>query len=392
LRFLTIGDLHLGKGLDVGKPATPGSLPSRTQDRLNLLSWCLQKAQEHKATHLVFTGDVFEDVKPDYSLVELLFKFLNQCNDQKLQVVIVVGNHELRRTGTQYFTVLDLVTSANFTHVQVVKDLKILDLDSNTQLLLIPYRERGSFDTDINTEAVTRCSAWIQAGIASMTAPQRVAVGHLTLQGSLYVGDEISDLARELIMPFEAFSGLDYVWMGHVHKPQVLQESPYLAHVGSLDISDFGETDQTKIVVLFDTETKKMVNIPVPTRNFRKIQLDVPDNLDSPEDWIKTNLKEFAKNTRLTDSIFRVELNLPTKYSSINRKSIEEEIYKLGIHHLERLSEKRPIQSVADKKTTLDASVTPQAAFLLWAERYAEPFKSEFIQASQDLLAELELN
>lgn len=386
LRFLVIGDLHLGKGLDIGKPALAGNLPSRIQDRINLLDWCLLQAEEHQADTLILTGDIFEDVKPDYSLVEILFQFLNKC---KQQIIIVVGNHELKRTGSQYFTVLDLVSSANFPHCQVVKDLTVLDLDSNTQMLLLPYRERGSFQTDSNPEAVARCATWIQAGVASMTASQRLAVGHLTLQGALYVGDEVSDLARELVMPWSAFDGLSRVWMGHVHKPQVLSEQPYLAHVGSLDISDFGETEQTKIISLFDTVTQKTINLPVPTRNLRKIQLEVPEDVEDPEAWVKSALEQYSQTQRVMDAIVRIEIALPSKYATLNRKHLEESIYRLGIHHLERVIEKRPTQSVAEKKTIMDASITPPAAFAQWATRYPEPFQARFLDAAHQLLGRI---
>jgi len=43
---ITLGDIHLGKGLGIGKPATGEKLNSRVQDQLTLLYWVLDEAKK----------------------------------------------------------------------------------------------------------------------------------------------------------------------------------------------------------------------------------------------------------------------------------------------------------------------------------------------------------
>ena len=67
--------------------------------------------------------------------------------------------------------------------------------------------------------------------------------------------NEIDDCITELFCETEMFNKYDYTWLGHIHKPQVLSKKPYIGHIGSMDISDFGEKNQEKFIVLFDSNS-----------------------------------------------------------------------------------------------------------------------------------------
>ena len=107
---------------------------------------------------------------------------------------------------------------------------------------------------------------------------------------------------NELLVPLEYFKDYNYTWMGHVHKPQVMQESPYIAHVGSMDISGFGEVSDQKELILFENNSFKTVYLP--NRQFRHIILQVPEDVEDINKYIKDYLKE----ADLDGCILRLEL------------------------------------------------------------------------------------
>ena len=62
----------------------------------------------------------------------------------------------------------------------------------------------------------------------------------------VYCGEEVDEISNELMCPVEMFKDYDYAFHGHIHTPQVMNRNPHIAHIGSLDISNFGETNRSK--------------------------------------------------------------------------------------------------------------------------------------------------
>ena len=246
---LIIGDVHLGKGLSIGKPGIGNALNSRVQDQIKLLDWALDQAIDHHVGTIILTGDICEDPKPDYILIELFIYWLKKCEMNNIEVHIIAGNHDIKRTGIQYKSFLDLISAAELPSVTVYKHVNTI-FKNGVGFTLFPFRDRSSLDGRTEAEALYKISSTLSYELASI--PQeydKVLIGHLALKGSIFVGDEFDNLANELMCPLNLFRGYDYVWMGHVHKPQVRRrKKQHIAHIGSLDISDFGETDHKKIV------------------------------------------------------------------------------------------------------------------------------------------------
>ncbi|MDR9826287.1 hypothetical protein RCJ22_11765, partial [Vibrio sp. FNV 38] len=124
---------------------------------------------------------------------------------------------------------------------------------------------------------------------------KKILVGHLAIEGSIPVGDEIDDMANELFCPLDMFNGYDYVWMGHVHKPQVMKKTnPRIEHVGSMDLSNFGETDQKKYIVIVDcfSHDKDFEIEYLPTRPLKKLTVTVPKDTEDTTAYVLDELKK----------------------------------------------------------------------------------------------------
>ena len=294
---LIVGDVHLGKGIGIGKPGIGSSLNSRVVDQFRLLDWVLDQAIEVHAGAIILTGDICEDVKPDYILIELFVEWLRRCSSHYIEVHIIAGNHDLKRTGSRFSSYLDLITTLDLSDVHVYKNTNTV-LRDGVGFTLLPFRDRQALGCSTNDEALEKVANQLPYEVESIPNDfSRVLVGHLAIEGSIFVGDEFDNLARELMCPTEMFVGYDYVWMGHVHKPQVRQKDPYIAHVGSLDISDFGETDHTKIIVVFDTNLPdKFYEIEVPSRPLRRVMVDVPSGFDATS-FVTNKINAIQKDT-----------------------------------------------------------------------------------------------
>jgi exonuclease SbcD len=369
---LIIGDIHLGKSPSLGKPGVGSGLNSRIQDQMTLLNWCLNVGVNKDVDTFILTGDICEDPKPDYILLELFIDWLKRCEDSGIEVHIIAGNHDIKRTGSQYKSFLDLITTADLPAVYVYKYVNTF-IKNDVGFTLYPFRDRSALNARTEAEALYKISSSLSYELASIPdTSEKVLIGHLAIKGSLFVGDEFDNLANELMCPPDLFQGYDYVWMGHVHKPQVRRSSPHIAHIGSLDISDFGETDHQKIVVLFDPKLpKKYEEIPVPSRPLRRIRVDVPIGFDST-DYVIDQINAQHQLKDYKNAIVKVEVkHLDSESQGLNRSKLKDHIYSLGAFHICHLSESKKVTVIsADDQHDIDNQIDKKAAVKIWADNY----------------------
>lgn len=367
---LIVGDLHLGKGVGIGRPGIGSSLNSRIVDQLSLLDWILDQAIDVNASAIILTGDICQDVKPDYVLIELFVEWLKRCSTNYIEVHIIAGNHDLKRTGARFSSYLDLITTLDLPDVHVYKNTNTIFRDG-VGFTLFPFRDRQSLGASTNEEAIEKIATQLPYEIEGIPNDfSRVLVGHLAISGSIFVGDESDNMSRELMCPLDMFAGYDYVWMGHVHKPQMMQKSPYVAHIGSLDISDFGETDHKKVIVVFDSNlSEKFYEIEVPSRPLRRVVVDVPNGFE-PTDYVINNIQAMERQTPFDRAIVRVEIKLLDEDApNVNRDEIERAIYSFGAFHVCPIQESRNISVVSIiQKQIIDNKIAPKTAIKVYAD------------------------
>jgi exonuclease SbcD len=164
-----------------------------------------------------------------------------------------------------------------------------------------------------NEEAITFIKNSLQYEIKALGNDDPVVlIGHLTLQGARQHGMPLEEHAVfDIILPTSTFEGIDAVLMGHIHQFQVLTEDPLIAHVGSMERTDFGESKQLKVFAFLDTEGGSLVHefVPLLVKPLHDLVIDKstegPDNLmKSVEQWIR----DYGSKNKLTNSIVRVDV------------------------------------------------------------------------------------
>jgi DNA repair exonuclease SbcCD nuclease subunit len=384
---IILGDVHLGKGTNIGKAGVGSALNSRIVDQLNLLDWTLDRAVEHYAEHIIITGDVFEEPKPHPALITLFISWLKKCQVHDINVHIIVGNHDILRTGFVYTSPLDILGAVDMDKIHVYKDIDTIIIGTSA-FTLVPYRDRKSFSVGSNAEAVSIVRDSLVYELASIPITYRkVLIGHLALEGSIPIGDEIDDLTNEIFCPLDMFQGYDYVWMGHVHKPQVMRKKdPYIAHIGSMDISNFGETDHKKHIVIFNcAEENGWSKEDLPTRALQKITVSVPKDTEDTTAYVMEEIKKAGIQDK---SIVRVEIALTTpELKSVNKSTIEKFLTSQGAFNVNAISESRKVNLIKkDSSNTIDTKMDVSAAIKTYAQTYIDSDKrAGFIELAMDI-------
>lgn len=383
---IILGDIHLGKGINIGKAGIGSNLNSRIVDQLNLLDWTLDQAHDRSCDDIILTGDIFEDPKPHPYLITLFIGWLKKCQAYHVNVHIIMGNHDILRSGSVYSSPLDIISEAGIENVDVYRDINTIYIGT-TAFTFVPFRDRKSYNVTSNAEALALLTDSLVYELSSIPVTyKKVIVGHLAIEGSIPIGDEFDDVANELFCPLSMFQGYDYVWMGHVHKPQIMSKSPHVAHVGSMDISNFGETDHKKIIVIVDCNNNEFVTEPLPTRALKKITITVPKDTDDSTQYV---LDELKKAQNLDKSIVKVEVSLAVpELKSINKSSIEKYLTEQGVYNVTSISEAKKFALIKkdSNNASIDTKMDVNSAIKTYAQTYIDDkTRSEFIDVAMSI-------
>lgn len=387
MKILILGDPHLGRGSILGKSGLGSTLNSRVIDQINLLDHVLERAIENNVEHIIITGDVFEDPKPAINLITLFIGWLKHCAAHNINIHIILGNHDYLRSGSVYTSPLDIISEAELDGITIYKDIDTIFIDT-CAFTLLPFRDRKSFYVSSNAEATKIIRDSLIYELASIpTTYHKVLIGHLAIDGSIPVGDEIDDLTNELFCPLDMFNGYNHVWMGHVHRPQIMKKkNPFIAHIGSMDISNFGETDHKKHIVIFNCNNYEWNIEYLPTRSLQKIVVSIPKDTEDPTDYV---IKQIEKVGVQDKGIIRIEVVLTSPdLKSINKATIDKFLTANGAFSVNGISESKKINLIKkDDSNTIDTEMDEVAAIKTYAQTYVEDtVRQNFIDLSLDIL------
>jgi exonuclease SbcD len=387
MKILILGDPHIGKGTQIGKVGIGGNVNSRILDQINLLDWVLDYSVDNHIEQIIITGDVFEEPRPAPNLITLFISWLKRCQAHDIYVHIIRGNHDIVRAGNIYTSPLDVISEIDFENVSVYKEINTIILET-TAFTMVPFRDRKSYNVASNAQALSLLNDSLAYEIAGIPLfYKKVLVGHLALEGSIPVGDEIDDLSNELFCPLSMFKEYDYTWLGHVHKPQVLSKTPHIAHIGSMDISNFGETDHKKYVVILDTNANnKSFEIQnLPTRPLKKLTIEVPEDVIDSHKYVSDYIESLSD---LDKSIVKVDIQISNIQSkNTNKQQIEKLLSDKGVFSISQISESRKAVSVKkdENKTKIHSQLDVNNAIKTYGELFVP-------KESQDIYLDLALS
>ena len=305
MRLLHTSDWHLGRSLL--------SAPMLEHQRA-FLSWLGEQARAHDVAAILVSGDVYDRAVPAVEAVTLLEDALIDLA-ARCPVVIVPGNHDsAARLGFGG----RLLETANVHLRSTVADLDrpvvVSDEDVSVAVYGIPFldplRVCEELDAERSHAAVLDAAVGrIRTDLAARrTVPTDPPVRSVVLAHAFVTGGASSDSERDITVggvpdaPVSVFDGIDYVALGHLHRPQTIERRTGAArYSGSPLPYSFSEESHAKSVTLVHV-TPTTVDIealptPVP-RPLRTITGDLDELLADPqltvaeEDWIRVILTD----------------------------------------------------------------------------------------------------
>ena len=345
MRILHTADWHIGQRLHERQ---------RHDEHKEFLNWLLNTIQEHKIDLLLVSGDIFDTALPSAEATNLYYEFLFCLyNETETHTVIIAGNHDSSRhlEAPREFLRMGRIHVVGLSREPVDCVICIPDENPRVAVAAVPYLSENelphvSYESDIekNERYRERLKMFYANCVSHMPkAVPKILMGHLFLDSGKKTNSErnIQIGGASAVRASDFPEGVDYVALGHLHRPQTIEGSTYpIRYSGSPIPMRFNEADYRKKVFqlkLSDVETLTLdeeIEIPV----FKELCTVMGDETSvlfqaMTENWdgkyIQVKLKLDAVKTGINDRIrqafaerggdvLSVEIELPEAKRDIN--------------------------------------------------------------------------
>jgi exonuclease SbcD len=336
VKILHFADAHIDMA-NYGRHDAETGLPLRVMDFLKSLDIIMDAAITEKVDLVLFAGDAYKDRSPAPTFQREWGKRIMRLSQAGIPTLLLVGNHDLSPALGRAHAVEEFKT-LQVPHVRVLDKPQFLgpaDLEGlPLQVLALPWISRSSLMANLDLSAVepgrvyeaieerlkSLVEAWLES--ADPTLPI-ILTAHASVQGAKYGGERMVMLGGDLVLSGSLVKDprLDYVALGHIHKPQNLNEKahPPVIYPGSIERVDFGEVEDDKFYVIAHVKRGKT---RVEWRKLSGIRPFIDRNLclESEEDRANLRQRLFAvlpSQDELEGAIFRLTLEYPREWEDL---------------------------------------------------------------------------
>lgn len=273
MKILHTADWHLGKKLEQFE---------RAEEHQDFLDWLILKLDELAIDVLIVAGDIFDTGTPSNTALQQYYRFLRRVkNTTCSDVIIVGGNHDSISTLN---APKELLKFFNVHIVGGVPDecseqvIPILGTSGEVELVVcaVPFLRDKDIRLSVSGETMQEREERIKKGIADhyrnlvqhITVHKAnnipiIATGHLFAAGSSSSESEkeihIGNLGQVRGDQFP--QEFNYIALGHLHRPQVVNQLEHVRYSGSPIPLSFSENDDLKQVVIVEFEKGKLIRI-----------------------------------------------------------------------------------------------------------------------------------
>jgi exonuclease SbcD len=220
---------------------------------------------------------------------------------------------------------------------------------------------------------------WLEAADPSLPL---VLTAHCSVQGAVYGGERTVMLGNDLVLPGSLVKDprLDYVALGHIHKPQDINPGahPPVIYPGSIERVDFGEAQDDKFYIIAHLERG---SVQVEWRQLKNLRpfVDRIVCLQSSESVTDQLRQALPPPDELAGAVVRLVIEYPRDWETlIDEAALREHAAEsFEFHLVKRPQMEARVRLPGDQAI---GSLTPlELLELYWRAGYLEP------QASQEL-------
>ncbi|CAA6808700.1 MAG: Exonuclease SbcD, partial [uncultured Thiotrichaceae bacterium] len=299
MRILHTSDWHLGQNF---------FSKSRKSEHQAFIGWLLQQVGEHNVDAVLIAGDVFDTGTPPSYARELYHSFIVEMSRLNCQLLILGGNHDSVSTlnetkGLLAYLDTQVIAGVSEDPATQIVTLKNREGEPGAIVCAIPFiRPRDVLSSQAGESIRAKQQAlgdaiqahYHQLHQLAIEEQKRhdqpipiIATGHLTA-----LGVKLSESVRDIYVgsleafPAQAFPPVDYIALGHIHRPQIVAKSKHIRYSGSPIPLSFDELKTQKSVFLADFADGALKQVtPLLIPRFQAMQV-LKGNLSAIEEQL----------------------------------------------------------------------------------------------------------
>lgn len=332
MKILHFADAHIDMA-NYGRHDPESGLPVRVLDFLKSLDTIVDTAISQKVDMVIFAGDAYKDRSPAPTFQREWGKRIMQLSQAKIPTLLLVGNHDISPAAGRAHALQEFKT-LQVPFVRVIDQPCFLGPDElwdvPVQIIGMPWIPRSGLmaatGETSSTDAYSRIEGnigeliegWISEADSSLPI---VLTAHASIEGAKFGGERLVMLGNDLVLTGSLVKNpkLSYVAMGHIHKPQNVNEGnqPPVIYPGSIERVDFGEAKEDRYFVIADVEKGKDTNVEwIELTGVRKF-IDRRMVLDSNEN-VTDALKDALPSVKeMSEAIVRLVVDYPREWDSL---------------------------------------------------------------------------
>lgn len=267
-RILHFADAHIDMA-NYGRHDPHTGLPVRVMDFLKSLDTIVDTAIAERVDLVLFAGDAYKDRSPAPTFQREWGRRVMRLSRAGIPTLLLVGNHDLapalgRAHALESFDTLEVpfvrvLDKPEFLSQQELGGLPL-------QVMALPWISRSGLIAQLGLNVNDPSAVYERLGdrlieLVSGWLEERVdpslpviLTAHCSVQGAQYGGERAVMLGSDLVLPGSLVKDprLDYVALGHIHKPQNLNDGghPPVIYPGSIERVDFGEAQDEKYFII----------------------------------------------------------------------------------------------------------------------------------------------
>lgn len=337
MKTVILGDQHIGNIQGCGRQNGFGG-NTRVDDYERSLGFVVDHAIKTKADIFISTGDVFETRSPTTEHIQIVDRAIKKLSDSGIFTIFIMGNHDYKKTGETFTSALATMQANSYQNVRILLEPDIITYSNKAgdhqTMILLPYRDRRMYGgTTIKeaTDAYNKHIVSLVSGVDKDSAT--IAVGH----NFFFDGNYFDFGGHEVLASPDSFIGIDAVVMGHYHTAKVIRKANPIAHYcGSMERTNFGDSDVMKFFSVFDSETKTFQQVKIPVRDLLDIVLDLSA---STAFTYLTDYKQQIADHDFQDKICRIKIKVKDgMQNQLSRPDLERLLYDAGAYYVSKIS------------------------------------------------------
>lgn len=266
MKILCTADIHIGQqAYSTLNPNT--GLNTRVEHTLRIFDGMIDYAINN-CDMFIFAGDMFKNNLPSPTLQDEVYKRIKKLSDNKIQTIIIDGNHDVSKLQTTKSSMKAFETF-DLPYIKHSKFLEKFTYNGVNFVLLPTYTDKEELNE-----------------ICQNIDKESILIGHFTVLGAKLndwlVEMNEANVSKEV---FTANPNIKALILGHLHKYQILNENPLIFYTGSPDRIDFTEETDKKGFVVIDTDGYSYEFVENDAQKFCTIKEDVC-NENNVDDFI----------------------------------------------------------------------------------------------------------